>query len=212
MTAESFQERRKKAADEAKVKADAASVVFWEKLQAKLTERGHVFELDDRNRLQKLDGIRNIGVSIRPEKEHPGYGAPISGKLRVTVGDWGEKKQFHQSRARGGDFDYDAIADELKNRVVKAREYSAKRREEHRIEAEAIEIRNRLVREFYANFKEGEIKDEFSDVKGPYVHPPEEATVRLKHSEIGLTIEFKKPLNEDQLREILSACKKVGLI
>lgn len=204
------QEARKRKAEEAHELADKVITAFYEKLKAKLTERGHIFEVDEKGRPRKVDKV-NLYFSATKERGR-GYGQPISGKIRVEFGSYPNSKKFFQSKARGGDFDYEAIADEVKIRIAGAKERAEKLRRERAVEAEAIAIRNHLVREFYSLYTEGEIKDEFTDAKGPYVHTPEGADVQLTPSAKGLTIEFKKPLTEGQLREILGACKKVGLI
>ena len=126
------QEARKQKAEEAHELADKVITAFYEKLKAKLTERGHIFEVDEKGRPRKVDKV-NLYFSATKERGR-GYGQPISGKIRVEFGSYPNSKKFFQSKARGGDFDYEAIADEVKIRIAGAKERAEKLRRERAVE------------------------------------------------------------------------------
>lgn len=206
---ETYQEKRKREDEAAKAKTDAATIVFWAKLRAALEAKGHVVETveptkvnkDDvkpspTGRFHKVDDVR-FAWNLTPERTHN----TLNGKLRFNIGS-SNLRAFFQSQARGGEFDYDAIVTEIEALQVRSREQKAKHLKEEAALTEGQDLRDRLVREFYPDLK---------DAEGIQTVPQGEPIVLQTTSEGGLKFAVSKPIKEEQLRELLATCKRVGV-
>jgi hypothetical protein len=223
MATESYQERRKRVEDEAKAKEAAAAKAFWPKLQAALEAAGHTVEMREtsilgsplgRQVIDKVDGLRFNGA-IQPERKRLFVGgADHNGKVKFVLGS-SDSKQFFQSKTRGDDFDYAAIVQEVESRITKARAYRAKREAEDQALLEALQMRERLVKEF---FPAPAVTKHLVDPDGPgddteeFLNVPKGSPVRLKEStQGGLQFIIEAPIKDEaKLRELLAACKKIG--
>lgn len=222
MTTESYQERRKRVEDEAKAKEAAAEKAFWPKLQAALEAAGHKVEMRetsilgsplDHQVVDKVNGLRFNG-GIKPERKRFVGGGDHNGKIKFVLGA-SDSKQFHQSQTRGGDFDYAAIVREVEHRITKARAYRAKREAEDQALLDALQMRERLVKEF---FPTPAITKHLIDPDGPsddteeFLNVPKDSPIRLKEStQGGLQFVIEAPIKDEaKLRELLAACKKIG--
>lgn len=186
------------------VKIDQVLFHFWRQLRVILESRGHKLTVQSPGpieisetlsvpdtfkgaRILKIDGI-TPPIQLTPESQS-GYGGFLTGKVRVSIGTYGNAKQFHQSKTRNNDFDYEAIANEL---LIHIKETKEKRTREAREEA-ALEAGSELIKKLIEEF-------------GSF-HP-----VKLKPSpEGGLSFSISKPLTEEQTRELLAFCKKLNL-
>lgn len=198
-----YREKRRQEEELAKAKVEKDTPEFWRKLRAAVEAKGHKVELEENpkghpGRFFKVDDCR-VSWSLVPEKVHQ----HVTGKLQLMFGSYSDRRVFKQSQARAGDFDYDAIVFEMEHRVVRFRENRAeKAREEAALDAGGA-LRDKLVREFYPALK---------DKEGPQSVPQGEPVHLQSSSEGGLKLVVSRPLNEDQLRELLTTCRKVGLI
>jgi len=148
-------------------------------------------------RFFKVEDCR-MNWSLEPEKVHN----RCTGKLQFVFGNYSDRKVFKQSQARAGDFDYEAIVVEVEDRMVKSRAQKIKHAKEEAGISEGQDIRDRLVREFYPDLK---------DAEGIQTVPQGEPLVLQTTSEGGLKFAVSKPIKEEQLRELLATCKRVGV-
>lgn len=218
---ESYEERMRRRTAEANAKVEAATKAFWPKLRDALESRGHKVTVDDKlmfgqpnmnQVITKIDGYR-VGFTLKPHFEHQ----QMTGKLVFSMGEPRARLNFHQSATRGNDFDYKRIVDTIEARIRDHKAEVAQRDKENQALFEAQQVRDRLAREF---FKEPMLVQEF-EAANPATPDEEMVTladfpakvpVRLQTDPKGITLVFRKTLDEGQLRELLTTCKKIGLL
>jgi len=223
---ESYQERIKRQSAEAKAKHDAAEALFWPKLAEALVAHGHTVEWRETSAfgkplgkrvIDKIDDTKTLSFHVTAEKSKLRYGEEPSGKIKFVIGSYGpNKKQFFQSQARGGDFDYNAIVAEIERRITRAQVSAEKDQRDAKALREGREMRERLAKDFFDT--PGTVKewpnDNYRGEPQEYLTVPENSPITLKETTAGgLKFSIEEPItDEGKLRELLDTCRKIGLI
>ena len=175
---------------------DTASIpAFWVKLTAALAAQGATFTQSAHGSIQLVLG-ECVAVRVHTEMHRFGRHTP-TGKLYANTG-YGSGQTFKQSKARGGDFDYAALAENLiaqANDTKAGRERDARDTQRH---ADAVALRAKLLAEF-------------GHETLPYGGQGYMVRLSADRGE-GLCLKIHGAITEDQMRALLATCKAVGLL
>ena len=171
-----------------------------------LTKAGHVVNQAEDIGSWKVDG-ESVSIRIKADSHGDMWYSSLTGAVRVIVGDYGQRKQFPVKK--DGTFRLDDLVSAVANVLQQKRHTDATAKERAAQHGATVEIKNRLVSEFYA--KHGSVEHHFRGVSYEEFQVPKEERVHLTASASGLSLEVYE-LTEEQGRRLLQTCKDIGLI